>query len=200
VIKNGFTNERLGVELDVYVIGGKEWFKAQDISEYLDYEDTNKMTRTVEITGTNSCRHAIQSAQGNKYNALFIDESGFSEIIQRSRKIDKNTKTELLNSLGLTVLSCLETEFGTMLEEALGEIDLEVIPQFNIDGYKVDFYIRKFNIVIEYDEKQHYTLIQCEKDADRQRYIEDKIGAKFIRCDYRDSNIKNIMKVLKEVM
>ena len=28
IIKNGFKNERLGVELDVYVIDGKEWFKA----------------------------------------------------------------------------------------------------------------------------------------------------------------------------
>ena len=41
--KNGFKNVRLGIELDVYVMKGKEWFKAQDISEYLGYRDAGKI-------------------------------------------------------------------------------------------------------------------------------------------------------------
>lgn len=87
-----------------------------------------------------------------------------------------------------------------MLKEALEELELRVIPQYRIDNYRVDFYIPSKNISIEYDEQHHFTGTNMKKDTDRQTYIENKIGAKFIRCDYRDSDIKNIMKVIKEVM
>ena len=93
-----------------------------------------------------------------------------------------------------------EIIFGDMLVEALKELYLEVMTQFNVDGYRVDFYIPSLNIVVEYDEEQHFTQTNKQKDAQRQAYIENKIGAKFVRCDYRDSDIKNLMKVLKEVM
>jgi hypothetical protein len=37
-------------------------------------------------------------------------------------------------------------------------------------------------------------------DSERQLYVEESTGSKFVRCDYRDSDVKNLMKVLKEVM
>lgn len=88
IIKNGFKNERLGIELDVYVIGGKEWFKAQDISDILFYQDTRHMSRNVEINDKNSYLQTLETAQGNKYKALFISESVLYEIIFRITKRD----------------------------------------------------------------------------------------------------------------
>lgn len=81
IIKNGFKNERLGIELDVYIIDGKEWFKAQDISELLNYRDLNNMKRSIEITELNSCTQTLSTVQGNRYGALFINESALYEII-----------------------------------------------------------------------------------------------------------------------
>lgn len=86
IIKNGFKNERLGIELDVYVIDGKEWFKAQDVSEYLEYAETKDMTRNIDFIEENTYRHIMPTAQGNNYEAIFINEIALYEIICKIRK------------------------------------------------------------------------------------------------------------------
>lgn len=88
IIKNGFKNEKLEIELDVYIIEGKEWFKAQDISEYLGYRDTDKMTRNIDNIDKNSCTHIMGTAQNNKYYATFINEFALYEAILKIRKSD----------------------------------------------------------------------------------------------------------------
>lgn len=93
-----------------------------------------------------------------------------------------------------------EVSFGNMLIEALKELEIEAIPQYKVGKYRVDFYIPSKNIAVEYDEQQHFTETNQVQDSQRQKYIENKLGCKFIRCDYRDSDIKNLMKILKEAM
>lgn len=85
---NGFKNVRLGIELDVYVIEGKEWFKAQDISKYLGYIKPSDMTRNVDSIEENSCTHIMRTAQGNEYEATFINEFALYEAILKIRKSD----------------------------------------------------------------------------------------------------------------
>ena len=112
----------------------------------------------------------------------------------------------MLDELGISDLTIVHTHtrfevaFGDMLTEALNEIDLEVIPQYNVDGYRIDFYIPSLNIAVEYDEEHHYNQINQSNDIMRQEYIESIIGARFIRCDYRDSDIKNVMKVVIDIL
>lgn len=85
-IKNGFKNERLGLNLDVYTFNDKEWFSAKDISDYLGYIETKDMTRNLDSMEKHSCRHSMQTPQGNKYEAVFIDEYGVYEAILKVRK------------------------------------------------------------------------------------------------------------------
>jgi|SaaInlStandDraft_1057018.scaffolds.fasta_scaffold11403_4 hypothetical protein len=63
----------------------------------------------------------------------------------------------------------------------------DFIPQYEIpselSAYFVDFYIPKYNVVIEYDEDGHYEKRNIKKDKERQEYIEDKLGCEFIRID-----------------
>lgn len=93
-----------------------------------------------------------------------------------------------------------EISFGKLLTEALEEFGLEIIPQYRVDNYRVDFYIPSKNIAVEYDEQQHFTEPNQKNDSERQKHIESKLRCKFVRCDYRDSDIKNVVKVIKEVM
>lgn len=55
-------------------------------------------------------------------------------------------------------------------------------------GYWVDGYSAEKNIVIEYDEKYHFTSDSelCDRDIRRQKEIEEYLGCKFIRI--RDEN------------
>lgn len=88
IIEKGFKNVRLGVELDVYVIDGKEWFKAQDISEILEYRDTFNMIRNIDFIEENSYTHTMRTAQSNEYLAQFISEIALYECVLKIRNSD----------------------------------------------------------------------------------------------------------------
>ena len=104
-----------------------------------------------------------------------------------------------------------EKVFNTMIER-YGEAYMKFIPKYNpntiqfIDDlskltkihfrhainhdkgekkfhkYWVDAYNEDYNIIIEFDEKHHNN--QKENDEERQQYIEDTFGCKFIRVDW----------------
>lgn len=88
-IENKFVNEKLGLMLDVYVDeNGKEWFKAQDISEFFGYNETRDMVRNLDSMEKHSYRHNMTTAQGNRYQAVFIDEYALYEATLKIRKVD----------------------------------------------------------------------------------------------------------------
>ncbi|MGL6100214.1 MAG: BRO-N domain-containing protein [Fusobacteriaceae bacterium] len=84
VIKNGFVNERLGIELDVYVIGGKEWFKDSDVAMFLEYRDSYNMKRTIDLLEENS----IPRITRNGYEAHYINEVAMYEAVLKIRNSD----------------------------------------------------------------------------------------------------------------
>lgn len=51
--------------------------------------------------------------------------------------------------------------------------------QYKVSQYLIDWYIPELNIAIEFDEKYHYK--NSIKDKERQNYIENKLGCKFLR-------------------
>lgn len=91
-----------------------------------------------------------------------------------------------------------EISFLKLLEEALKEIDVEMIHQYYVSGYRIDFFLPEYNLAIEYDEEAH--KFYKEEDKTREEKIVKETGCKFIRCSYKDSNIKNLMKILKEIV
>ena len=86
IIKNGFKNNRLGIELDVYIIEEKEWFKAKDISDFLGYSEAKDMTRIISFE-ENINRHIVPNVVNPK-GTLFINEFGLYEIICKINKTD----------------------------------------------------------------------------------------------------------------
>ena len=81
-----FRNERLGLELDIYDENGKEWFKAQDISEFFGYDATAQMTRNLNKPELHSCMQTLHTGQGNEYQAMFIDEYALYELTLKITK------------------------------------------------------------------------------------------------------------------
>ncbi|MGL6167414.1 MAG: Rha family transcriptional regulator [Fusobacteriaceae bacterium] len=138
---------------------------------------------------------------GQTYDEFLLTKDGLKQLISRYN----NITPEQYKTLGIDDIDVVynhtrfEISFGNMLEEYLNEFDIGIDKQFNVDGYRVDFYIPSKNICVEYDEQRHFIGANIDKDLERQKYIEDKIGCKFIRCDYRDSDIKNLAKVMKEI-
>lgn len=85
IIKNGFKNEALGIELDVYVINEKEWFKAQDISNNLDYLQASDMLRNIDFIEENTIKHNMLSDKGNYSDTRFINEIALYECVLKIR-------------------------------------------------------------------------------------------------------------------
>ena len=53
------------------------------------------------------------------------------------------------------------------------------------EGFLIDGYIPELNLCIEVDEIGHIKEKKKEKDIERQKIIEDKLGCKFLRIkDY----------------
>ncbi|MHA1482501.1 MAG: NUMOD3 domain-containing DNA-binding protein [Candidatus Heimdallarchaeaceae archaeon] len=69
------------------------------------------------------------------------------------------------------------------LDELEKELKLRIIRQYKIGGYYLDGYIPEINLAIEVDEKHHKN--QKEKDIQREEFIKQKLGCKFLRIkDY----------------
>lgn len=90
-----------------------------------------------------------------------------------------------------------ELYFKESLFETFKSLNIEVIHQFQIDIYRVDFYIPEYNVVIEYDEDYHKSTYY--QDILRENKIKEKINCSFIRCNAKDKDIKNIMKILNHI-
>ena len=57
----------------------------------------------------------------------------------------------------------------------------DVVRQFRVGDFRVDFYVVSLNLAIEFDEKHHGIKGNIEKDFIRQQKIEKMIGCNFVR-------------------
>lgn len=90
-----------------------------------------------------------------------------------------------------------EILFKEMLEETLNELKITVEHQYPAGKYRIDFFIPEYNLAVEYDESYHE--LKIKEDSEREEKINKLLGCDFIRCSYKDSNIKNIIKILKKI-
>lgn len=86
IIKNGFKNERLGIELDVYEINGKEWFRGKQVAKILGYRDSERFTRIVSFK-ENISTHNVGSGEV-KHNETFVNEFALYEVVCKINKTD----------------------------------------------------------------------------------------------------------------
>lgn len=93
VIKNGFKNERLGIELDVYVIEGKEWFDVRPLVNLFGFRDLGKLTD--KITDPHDKGTQTLGTLGGNQEVTVVTESGIYEIIFSisKRNLERHTKS-----------------------------------------------------------------------------------------------------------
>ena len=141
-----------------------------------------------------------------KTQTALINESGLYNLLAKSQTSSVAYKTELKNwlvSLGLIQDELLLTErkeikFLDKLQEALKPFDLEGIKQYKVLNYRIDFYIPKLNIAIEYDENEHKDYSYKQQQG-RQKEIENSLGCDFIRINDKQSDEYNIGLVLLHI-
>ncbi|MGL5049201.1 MAG: endonuclease domain-containing protein [Fusobacteriaceae bacterium] len=163
---------------------------------------TEKVRKSFLTEGVDYVFSVYSNIRNRDYPKIIFINNGLKLFLSSRRHITpeqyKMLKVENVNIRH--TYTRFEISFGNMLEEYLKEFNIFVDKQFNVDGYRIDFYIPSKNICIEYDEYGHNSETAIIKDLERQKYVVEKLGCKFIRCNYTDSDVKNLAKVVKLVM
>ena len=122
-INQKFVNKELNLSLDVYRDDGREWFKAQDISEFLGYCDTHHMTRYIRVPEQHIKKVRIRSKQGNAYDAIFIDENALYEVLLRVTQADitrYNKARALYIWIVNDIIPVLDLRFNIKMNQIIG--------------------------------------------------------------------------------
>lgn len=93
-----------------------------------------------------------------------------------------------------------EVSFGNILIPILKELGLEVERQFVVGSYRIDFYIPKLKVAIEYDEFQHNHMKNILNDKQREDYLRRVLGCRFVRVSFKEDDAKNVGKVLSQIV
>lgn len=70
-------------------------------------------------------------------------------------------------------------------------------PQKSVGKYSVDLYFPDYNLAIECDEHNH-TDRNAIYEKNKQKYIENNLGAKFLRFNPDDNNF-NILDIISQI-
>lgn len=141
------------------------------------------------------------NSRGRNYPMYQMTKEGFLLLTSSYRGVKAlEKKIEILKETDMippTQPERRETKFFKDLKEALQPMGIKVDEQYSILKYKVDGYIKEFNLVIEYDEEYHD--LKKEEDDLRQEEIIKELNCEFVRLSASNSNAKNIGIVFQKL-
>lgn len=148
--------------------------------DIIDLKAVHTINYNLENLGMNKMQ--ISKSQ----NIYLLSEQGYIKLYSKMRNKDENIFNLILNRLFKSKKNIIgfahnkEIRFREILSGCLRQLNYEVIYQYNILKYRIDIYIPKLNIAIEYDENNHNTYTYEEQEL-RQRIIEKELNCEFIR-------------------
>lgn len=169
------------------------------VSNNTQNTEVNTMT-SLEIaeltnkTHTNVMRD-IRKMLEQLYSANSEIVSQFSDTYQGTRRQEKCYKIpSFVQDILMQKYEYKHMALGSREHGALCTIEqlnsIKLIRQYKVGNYRIDGYCKETNTAYEIDEEQHYTLTNRVKDAERQKYIEDKLGCTFVRINVSYKKVK----------
>lgn len=154
--------------------------------------DERKCSKYFNITNTEGSRRVKRELFCYNFDVVFniaIRCQCFDEF----NRFVGFVKRKGVNKDFLPIIPIKERIFADLVLGALEGI-VDVLLQYKIDNYIVDFYIPEANLIVEYDEKYH--LKQVKEDKERQKNIEEKLKVKFIRVS-EGEELKGLNCIIK---
>lgn len=221
------TQEFLGVNIPVIEGGfgeGQKVILAKTVAEIhgMELKEVNRLIKDnieefeekIDIMDIKNCgnRHPLQFEElgftkmqvSKAKNIYLLSVAGYAKFYTILRNKNEKIFDFIINSyfnsnkIILTSLQKKEIRFLDMLEESLKPFNITGIRQYNVLGYRIDYYIPSLNIAIEYDENEHKRY-SYENHEGRQKEIENELGCRFIRITDSNSHSFNVGKVIKEI-
>lgn len=183
-------------------INGSEYMTSREIATITGkpHNDVLKAIRAMEnawvkVNGVNFPLVEYTDAKGEKRPMYSLNKDEVSYINQRFMN---KYLAEFCGQQAIVCTTRFETAFGKQLIETLTPLGIEVETQKFVCGkYRIDFYLPKYKLAIEYDEQQHQ--FQHEADNQRMKDIKKELGCSFIRLDYKNIDATNVGIVLSEI-
>ena len=177
--------------------------------EHSDFmKKIKKEIETLKSLGLN--KYIIESSyidkKGEKRPCYELTKEGVKYIIDLYKSKDKIALQKVYEYMGgdyskTVCIDRFETTFFNKLKDTLLAMNIDIDTQKCVLGkYRLDGYIEKYNLVIEYDEEQHFVEPQKSKDIKRQKEIKNKFGYEFIRLNYKNSDSYNIGLVMNYIL
>ena len=184
-------------------INNINYIVARDFANLLGYVDCSKTNKW--------CKHIVKynlydGRQKREVN--IISEEDILSILIKSKTKNQEFKEEVLEWLKINnivtnnkivLTSRKEIEFLDMLIKILEPFEYECIKQYKVLNYRIDLYIPKLKLVIEYDENDHKDYTYEEQEG-RQKEIEKELDCKFIRVSDKDSDLWNCGYIMKSIL
>lgn len=204
------------------VVGEMEWvFFGKEVIDALEYDLRNTHSYTKYISKYCSEDEIIKvkaKELGENLNTLpargfkigrkgeyLITESATIKLISNSKILSEVEKESLIDSLKLNekyiiLKSTKEINFIDKLEKVLKPLEIKGIKQYQVmdNKYRIDYYIPKFNLAIEYDENEHKGY-SYKKQEGRQKEIEKELNCEFIRISDDNCDEYNIGYIIKRI-
>ena len=151
-----------------------------------------KINNIYQITGARDTKKTFIDSVLHRFIILKTNAKEYAESLFNFSELDYKVHLS----------SCNYQRDENVYLELLGKIlnnicDYEM--QYVVGNYRIDFYIPKYKIAIEFDESYHYNNDNQKKDNNRQIHIECLLGCEFYRIDERSdilSQIDNIAKII----
>lgn len=211
-----------GVEIEILTkedidFDGEVLFNGKQVCNILEYTNSSKaisdhIRDNQKVKVKNSDIKNTNFRKLNNAGEIFITNVGIIALIQKATTVSLDFKEKFKEFLvknnfiedKVIAETKKETEFIKKLKVALEPFYIEkfetqyVVKNDKGSNYRIDLYLPKLNIAIEYDENDHkqYTYEQHEG---REAYIEEKLGCKFIRVSDKNSDEYNIGYVIKAI-
>lgn len=199
-----FSSEEFG-SVRTVTKDGEPWFVARDVAGALGYKNPSSAV----ITGVANKNHRKIKilTNGGLQTLGFISEQGVWELISRAGNVPITRKDELVHHFN--VFGFLEDtpyyfrerkeiSFVSKLSDVLSGMGINSETQYHILRYRIDLYIPKYELCVEYDEHNHssYTYEQHEGRENKIR----KLGYKFVRVTDSNTDEYNIGIVIKAIL
>lgn len=178
----------------VMLINEKYWIARADLLQAMGFRQSSSIKKISDI---NQCDMKIKT-RGGPQTIKFINRKGILEIIHNTRK---GNTDDIFNCLGGSTIkhkfqikvSHEETCFLDFIQRAFkGD---KMIDQYDVDKYKIDLYFTDYKLAIEYDETYHKH--QQKKDNEREEYIKQRLGCKFMRFNFTSNVFDAINQIYR---
>lgn len=198
------------VEVKIENLDGALYVSSRDVAEGLGKQHKHVLEaidKILESDGENFRHEIIAStyinSRGKEYREYLLTKNGLSNYLLNCRSLSSDSLKRIIEKYSLDInYKVMPTRFELSFEQVLKEMSdvfgYKFIPQYRVKNFRIDFYFKKENVAVEYDENHH--KYKNKEDKKRQLDIEKELGCEFIRLNSDNSDIVNASNVIKKLL